>query len=175
MAPALGSAPQWGYQVQSTGRGAVQPPPQGRGQAGQAPAGAVNPQGQRQPQTAEQFLGRTQWWKDDAIKKEMKLTDLQARQISSIFDNRLKEITPWVDEFNRQIAELDKMSRERTVDVSAYAIQVGRVEALRSRLNETRTVMLYRINKLLDPAQYQTLQDIRDRSLRGRGGVPGPR
>ncbi|HEX5070737.1 MAG TPA: hypothetical protein VFV78_11040 [Vicinamibacterales bacterium] len=178
LAPAVGSA-HWGFQVPNAGRVVAQaPPPQGRGQTPPASgAGASGQQGQRQPPTAEQILGggRTQWWKDDAIKKEMKLTDMQARQISVIFDNRLKEITPWVEEYNRQFAELDKMSRERTVDTNVFAIQVGKVEALRSRLNETRTVMLYRINRVLDPAQYKTLQEIRDRGGRGRGGAPGPR
>jgi len=178
MAPAVGSAPQWGFQVQGTGRGAVQqtPPLQGRGAQPTPPAGSTSqPQGTRQAPTAEQYLGRFQWWNDVAIKKEMKLTDLQVKQISSWFDNRVRYITPWLDDYNKQLADLDKMTRERTADVSSYEIQANKVESLRSRLNETRVVMLYRIYKMLDPAQYQSLQDIRDRGGRGRGGAPGPR
>jgi len=133
------------------------------------------PQSQRQPPTAEEFMGRSQWWKDEAIKKEMKLTDAQVRQIGQTFDSRVRYITPWFEDYNKQIAELDRMVRERTVDVTTYEIQVNRVEALRSRLNETRQVMLYRFYKMLDPAQYQVLQTIRDRGGRGRGGAPGPR
>jgi hypothetical protein len=87
----------------------------------------------------------------------------------------VRYITPWLEEYNKQFAELDRMSRERTVDVATYEIQVNHVEALRSQLNSTRQVMLYRIYKMLDPAQYQSLQDIRDRGGRGRGGAPGPR
>jgi Spy/CpxP family protein refolding chaperone len=170
----VGSAHQWGFQAQTTGRGVQTPPQQGRGQAPPASAGQ-QPQGQRQPPTAEQFMGRSQWWKDDAIKKEMKLTDMQVRQISAIFDGRVKSITPWYEDWLKQTAELDRMARERTVDVSTFEIQASHVETLRSRLNETRTVMLYRIYRVLDPGQYQILQDIRDRGGRGRGGAPGPR
>ena len=176
VAPAVGSAPQWGFQGQQTGRGVQTPPPsQGRGQAPQTTPGAPSQQGPRQPPTAEQFLGRSQWWKDEAVKKEMKLTETQARQIGQIFDGRVRYITPWFEDYTKQLEALDRMVRERTVDVTTYEIQVNRVEALRSRLNETRQVMLYRIYKMLDPAQYQSLQDIRDRGGRGRGGAPGPR
>jgi len=175
----MGSSPQTGTQAQSAGRGAVQtaPPPQGRGQAVQTPPAPANPQAQgpRQPPTAEQYLGRFQWWNDAAIKKEVKLTDLQVKSISSVFDNRVRSITPWLDAYNKEFAELDKMTRERTVDVTTFEIQANKVESLRSRLNETRTVMLYRIYRMLDPAQYQSLQDIWSRGGRGRGGAPGPR
>jgi hypothetical protein len=116
--------------------------------------------------------GRSPWWKDEAIKKEMKLTDSQVRQISGIFDSRLKNITPWYDDYLKQFAELNRMAGERAVDVSTFEIQASRVETLRSRLNETRNVMLYRINKVLDPAQYQILQTIWERGGRGRGGAP---
>jgi len=173
MAPALGSAPQWGFQAQTTGsagRGAQTPPQQGRGQT--PPANGQQSQGQRQPPTAEQFMGRSQWWKDEGIKKEMKLTEMQARQINSIFESRVKSITPWYEDWLKQNAELDRMARERTVDVSTFEIQASHVETLRSRLNETRTVMLYRIYRVLDPGQYQILQQIWGR---GRGGAPGPR
>jgi hypothetical protein len=68
------------------------------------------------------------------------------------------------------------MSRERTVDVSVFELQVVRLESLRSKLNEARTVMFYRINKMLDPTQIQKLSEIRDRRRGGRGGgSPSPR
>jgi hypothetical protein len=55
-------------------------------------------------------------------------------------------------------------------------MQVIRVESLRSKLNEARTVMLYRINKQLDPTQIQKQKEIRDRRWAGRGrGAPPPR
>ena len=51
-----------------------------------------------------------------------------------------------------------RLTRERLVDESTYSLQVARVEALRRRLNESRTVMLYRIYQELTPEQYKKLQ-----------------
>lgn len=176
MAPAIGSELGLGPQSQSSGsgRGTVQAPPPstGRGQAGPGTPQA----GQHPPPSAEQFLTRFDWWKDDAVRKEMKLTDRQAQNIARIFDSRVKEVTPIVEDFQKQISELDRMTQERTADVATYALQVGRAEFLRSKLNETRAVMLYTIYRQLDPAQYQKLREIQERRRSGRsGGAPNPR
>jgi Spy/CpxP family protein refolding chaperone len=152
-------------QGQTTGRGSAPNP-------SQTPQGAV--QSPRPTPGAEQFLG-WDWWKDESVRKEMNLTDAQVRTIAQIFDRRVREVTPFYDEFRKQLAELDRLTQERVVDEAAYAVQVSRTEALRSKLNETRAVMLYTIYKRLDPAQYQKLRDIRDRRRGGRGNAPASR
>jgi len=105
----------------------------------------------------------------------MNLTDAQVRVITQIYERRVREVTPFYEEFVKQLAELDRMTQERVVDEATYAVQVSRAEALRSKLNETRAVMLYTIYKRLDPAQYQKLREIRDRRRIGRGSAPNPR
>ena len=115
-----------------------------------------------------------EWWKDEAIKKEMKLTDLQVRQITRLYDDRSRQMKPHSDEFEKQWQELEKMTRERTVDLATYSIQVTRVEGLRTELQKTRSVMLYGIYRMLTPEQYEKLREIRDRVRQGRGGG-GPR
>jgi len=151
---------------------------QSTGGRGTAPVQSPKPASQTQagqPQTGprptpspEQFLDQG-WWNDDAIKKELKLTDMQVRQITQIFDRRVREVTPTYDEYRKQRAELDRMTAERTVDEATYAVQVGRTQYLLSKLNETRAVMLYTIYRRLDPKQYEQLRVIRDRRF-GRGG-----
>ena len=70
---------------------------------------------------------------------------------------------------------LEKMTAERTVDEATYAAQVGKTQYLLSKLNETRTVMLYTIYLVLDPKQYEQLRVIRDRRFGRGGGAPTPR
>jgi hypothetical protein len=156
------------------------------GAAGQAPSAAKpatgQPQGQGTPRpgssqrttSAEDFLrGRFEpFWKDEAQRKEIGLSDNQVRDISRLFDNRVKLVTPYWEELQKQSAELDRLFRERTADDTVFAIQVSRVEALRSKVNETRTLMLYQVYKRLTPPQYQKLQEIRDRQMGRRGGAP---
>jgi hypothetical protein len=181
IAPVWGREPGFAPQSQGSaaGRGSTQTPPATQGK-GQAPTPTATPgqsgqPGQKPQPSAEQFLG-WDWWKDEAVKKEMKLTDAQVRSISNYFNSRVQYVTPIYEEYGKQFQELDRMSRERTVEVSVFEMQVIRVESLRTKLNETRTVMLYRINKMLDTTQYQKLREIRDRRRGGRGGgSPTPR
>ncbi len=180
MAPATRADQLFGSnQSTGSGRGAqtTPPPNQGRGQTATPPAAtgqAGQPQGPRTPPTAEQYLAGWTWWKDEAVKKEMKLTDKQVQSINRIFEQRVRDITPYNDELQKQLAELDRMSKDRKVDVTAYAVQVSRTEYLRSKLSETRLVMLYAISKQLSDEQVQQLRDIRDRHRNGRGGMPPP-
>lgn len=170
MAPVLGVEQSFGGglgQKQGSG-GTVQTAPPAKG-SGQTPPGQS---GQRTP-TPERFLGFT-WWKDDNIRKELNLSDRQVQRINAIFESRVRQITPFHNDYLKQLDELNRMTVERVVDEATYTIQVGRVEALRSKLSETRTVMLYRFYRELDPVQYQKFQEISNRR-RGRGGPPTPR
>ena len=100
----------------------------------------------------------------------MKLSEQQVRSISRLYDDRVRTLKPHSEEYDKQRAELEKMARERTVDVATYSIQVTRVEALRTELNKSRSVMFYAIYKMLTPEQYEKLREIRDRRGSGRGG-----
>lgn len=187
------AAPTTGYGFKTGQPVLIDPQPQAQGQAaGQAGRGSAssptspakgtgqNPTGQ--PQTtprptpsAERFLGAWDWWNDDAVKKELKLTDMQVRQIQMIFERRVRELTPTYEEIVKQRAELDKMTQERTVDEATYALKVRQVQFLQSELNQSRAVMLYSIYRRLDPKQYEQLRVIRDKRFGRGGGAPTPR
>jgi Spy/CpxP family protein refolding chaperone len=139
---------------------------------------AATSQGQRatgQPQRSGgpgRDLFFTEWWKDAAVRKELNLSDRQANNISRFYEERVQRMKPLDDEYRKQSEELERLTRERTVDVNVYSIQVTRVEALRTELHKTRVVMLYSIYRVLSPEQYQKLVEIRDRRRAGRSGGP---
>jgi Spy/CpxP family protein refolding chaperone len=118
-----------------------------------------------------------EWWNDVEVQKELPLTTDKVRRIHEIFTRRNDDLRKIGDEYRRAQQELDKTTRERLVDEATYTLQVVQYEALRSRLNESRTVMLYRLTRELTPEQYKKLQDIRDRRIAsfGRGRGPEPR
>lgn len=157
-------------QTGQAGRGSATTPASPAKGPGQNPTGQAQASPRPTP-NAEQFLGAWDWWNDDAVKKELKLTDMQVRQIQMIFDRRVREVTPTYEEYRKQRAELDKMTQERTVDEATYALKVRQTQFLLSELNQSRTVMLYSIYKRLDPKQYEALRVIRDKRF-GRGGAP---
>ena len=131
-------------------------------------------QGQKPGQGRDQGRGPWEWWKDEAVKKEMGLSTRQVRDITKIVEDRARLMKPHSDELERQTAELEKMIRERVVEVPTFAIKVSGVEALRTELSKSRLVMFYTIYKVLTPEQYEKLRKIRDERGSGRGGG-GPR
>lgn len=117
-----------------------------------------------------------EWWNDADVQKELGLTPEKIERINSYYSRRNTELRPMVHEFFRQSAELEKMTRDRIADEGTYAMQVLRVESVRARLSESRTLMLYRISRELTPEQNQKLQTILDRRFdRNRNRTPTTR
>ena len=112
------------------------------------------------------------WWSDPAIKAEIKLTDEQSKRIKEIFEKREAEIKPLLEQLNRESGRLDRMTSERAADEITYSVQVGKVESLAARWRESRTMMIYRMYRELQPEQYQKLQEIMDRRRSARGSGP---
>jgi hypothetical protein len=139
---------------------------------------AAVPQGQRSNDgrdrsEAARLTGTWMWWLDADVKRELGLSDQKAQRIDEMFQNRQKLLTPMASDFLKEKAVLDRMTAERTADDGTYALQVWRVEALRSKLNESRLMMLYRIYRELQPDQYKKLQVMSDRKFdadRARSG-----
>lgn len=103
------------------------------------------------------------WWNDAEVQKELGLSTEKVKRIDNIYTRRSEDLKPIGDEFLKQSGELEKMTRARVVDENTYSLQVMRVESARSKLSESRTVMLYRLSRELTPEQYKKLLDIRDR------------
>lgn len=141
-----------------------------QGQAQQTPPAQPGQVQRSGPSGRPDQLLSWEWWKDEGIKKELGLKDSQVRSITRLYEDRSRQMKPHSDEFQKEFAVLEKMTRERAVDVATYSIQVTRVEALRTELNKTRTVMLYSISRMLTPEQNDKLREIRDRRRSGRGG-----
>lgn len=116
-----------------------------------------------------------EWWNDAEIQKALPLSADKVRRINDLYTHRVEELQPIVEEFQKQLVELDKMTRARVVNDSDYTVQVMRVESLRSELNKSRTVMLYRLMRMLSPEQYSRLQEIRDRRAGPGHRTPGSR
>jgi len=159
---AIASAQRFGGSGQSGQRVGQQAPPSQGAQPGPG-------RGTSQNSPPDQFVS-WEWWKDDAARKEMHLTDMQVRRISGLYESRVRQLKPVWEELERERAKLNTMSQERTVEVAVYAIQVTHVEALRSDLNKTRTIMLYEMHKVLTAEQNTKLGEILERRRKARAG-----
>lgn len=159
---------------QAGGQGASAAATQGRGGSPAPPPGAGAPgQGSRQG-----FSAGWKWWNDEAVKKEIGLTDDKAKKIDEFVQDRERQLKPLADDYQKERDELDRMTSERLADDSTYGLKVWRVESMRAKLNESRIVLLYRIYKQLSPEQYKKLNEVLDRArtnMMGRGRSEGPR
>lgn len=169
MVSAIVSAQRFGGSGQSSQRAAQQTTPQTTPPAGQVATPPGSGRGGSQNRPNPNQIVSWEWWKDESARKEMHLTDSQVRRISGLYESRVRQLKPVYEELERQKEELDKMSRERTVEVPVYAIQVNRVEALRSELNKTRTIMLYEMHRVLTAEQMVKFREILDRRAKARG------
>lgn len=139
------------------------------------PASAQNkerPKGQS-PQRAGEAEGNQErrfWWKNADDQKELGLSGRQAAQIDKIWTAAGPAIRAAHKEMDVLEAELSRLIRENTADEKLVALQIDRVEARRSEINKARTLMLYRMHRVLTPEQYQGLTKLLERRRKERSG-----
>jgi Spy/CpxP family protein refolding chaperone len=129
----------------------------------QTPAAA--PPAQSQPGQPQRF-----WWRDEHYQKHLALTVDQVSRLEAIWQAALPDLRKGRDELDRQEAELSRLI-ETNADETAVVHQVDKVEAIRSRLNKARTMMIWHHRQLLTPEQRVKFTAMRERD-RGRNGAP---
>jgi len=123
--------------------------------------------------------GRTFFWKDPAVIKEVGLSPEQIKQIDLLWQERLKEMSARAKDLRQQEADLHRMITGRSVNADVLALQIDRVESQRTILYKSRTLMLYRMALVLTPEQNKSLEAMWMRlffdSNDGRGDSRGGR
>ena len=115
---------------------------------------------------------RWKWWQDEKSKAEIGLTEDQSAQVEQVFQEALPRLKAAKKQLDVLEADLSRMIRERTADELVVAAQIDKVEAARAELSKARTLMLYRMHRILTPEQNTRVQAIHDRweKERGRSG-----
>ncbi|HJR60224.1 MAG TPA: periplasmic heavy metal sensor [Vicinamibacterales bacterium] len=126
---------------------------------------------QRPPQQTQQARDggrdgsheRRLWWKDPRDVAEIGLTAEQSETIDQIFRTELAKILALRRVVNDLERALDETMRANTADIDAFARQVNKIEGKRAELNSMRTVMLYRMRRVLKADQNAKFQAMADR------------
>lgn len=116
---------------------------------------------------------RRPWWKNPADMAEIGLTADQSAQIDGIFRAEIEKMKPLRETVNGLERALDEAMRANTADISAFARQVHKIESKRAELNTMRTVMLYRMRRVLtvdQNAKFQAMLDRREAERRRQDG-----
>ncbi len=96
---------------------------------------------------------RVPWWKAPETRAELGISDKQSKDIDEIFQETLPSLRAAKDELDKLDEAVTKLIKEGSADVSVIAKQVAQAEQARANLTTKRTVMLYRMHRLLTPEQ----------------------
>ncbi|HUF23858.1 MAG TPA: hypothetical protein VMN81_07010 [Vicinamibacterales bacterium] len=126
---------------------------------------------QEEPKVQQQTQGspdRRFWWKDAGTTRELGLSRRQSDRIEEIWKSSFPSLRVLHKELDGLEAEFNRLMKENTAEERVIMLQIDRVEAVRSQINKSRTLMLYRMHQVLTPVQYQKLTQILDRQRKER-------
>jgi len=116
---------------------------------------------QQAPKQHEQR--REPWWKNAKDIAELSLTSQQSAKIDEIFQKVMEQARPLRMEVQNLEKNLDAIIREAKMEVGAFTLEVDKIEGKRAELNKMRTVMLYRMRRVLNAEQNAKFQIMVDR------------
>ncbi len=97
---------------------------------------------------------RVKWWQDDHYKADLHLTADQSARIEEIFQQAVAKAKEVMLELDRREDVLSHLiSGSNDVTEAQVLRQSEQVEAIRSELSKSRTLMLFRMRRVLSPDQ----------------------
>ena len=124
--------------------------PSDRPHSGQPP-GTPHKDDQR-GEPAQDRPGPPKWWIDAKLRSELGVTDQQSTAVEQIWQKSLPGLRDARERLGKLEDTLSKMTADMSDEIAVIA-QIERVENTRAELNKGRTLMIYRMHKLLTPDQ----------------------
>jgi Spy/CpxP family protein refolding chaperone len=108
------------------------------------------------------------WWIDPKLRAELGITDQQSVAVEQIWQKSL----PPLREGRQRLEKLEDALSQMTdvADETAVIAQIDKVENLRAELSKGRTLMIYRMNKVLTPDQRARVKAMYERREPPRRG-----
>jgi Spy/CpxP family protein refolding chaperone len=124
--------------------------------------------------TAPVHAQRFRWWKDERFTKELALTPDQCTRIEAVFQAAQPALRAQQRALSNLEDELSKLVAEGTADEPEVEYFVGKVESARAELGKMRTMMIFKIRRILTTDQHAKLQKLfdqneKERRSKGRG------
>jgi Spy/CpxP family protein refolding chaperone len=112
------------------------------------------------PAEAQGF--RFKWWQTEQFQKELKLTPEQVTRIEGIFQASEPLLRAQVQAVDRREEKLSKVISDPKSDEAAVIQATDRLESARNEMTRTRTLMLFRIRRVLNDEQLVKLNTLHD-------------
>ena len=109
------------------------------------------------------------WWKTEPTRSDLALTADQSTRIEAVFQEGFAQLKTQKDELDRREGKLSRLIETMATEAEVTK-QIDHVEAVRSALNKTRTLMLLHMRQVMTPDQRvklnAALRDRREREQR---------
>ena len=115
---------------------------------------------------APAFAQGFKWWQTERFQKELKLTKEQITRIEGIFQASEPLLRAQKQAVDRREEKLTKVINDSKSDEAAVVQATDRLELARNELTRTRTLMLFRIRRVLDDEQLSKLNAMHDHDRR---------
>lgn len=125
-----------------------------------------------QGQAAEE---RHKWWQSARVKADVGLSEEQSQDLEAVFQATLPRMRAEKEELDRQERSLSQLMSEARVDETGILQAIDRVEMARASASKTRTLMLYRMYRVLTPEQREKLRAVHERLRREHSNRLGSR
>jgi Spy/CpxP family protein refolding chaperone len=119
------------------------------------------------------------WWQSDRFQKELALTPEQITRIEGIYQSATPLLRAQKEAFDRREEKLSKVIADPKSDEAMVVQATDRLEAARNEMGRTRTLMIFRIRRVLTDEQHlklnamhehdRKLREQRDRERKGKG------
>ena len=124
------------------------------------------------------------WWQSDRFQKELTLTPEQITRIEGIYQSTMPLLRAQKEAFDRREDKLSKIIADPKSDEAMVVQAADRLEAARNEMGRTRTLMFFRIRRVLTDEQHLKLnamhehdrkeRERRERERKGKGQHDGP-
>jgi Spy/CpxP family protein refolding chaperone len=109
------------------------------------------------------------WWIDPQLRAQLGVTDAQSKAVDEVWQKSLPKLREARENLDKLEDALSQMIQDGADEPRVIA-QIEKVENTRLEFNKARTLMLYRMNKVLTPeqrAKVKAMFEHRDASRRG--------
>jgi Spy/CpxP family protein refolding chaperone len=135
------------------------------------PAGTTSSPSPTQGTQEQQDKNRPyKWWLSPEGKKEFGISEPQSKELEAQFQQMLPTLRANKSELDKQEKTLNQLLGNASSSEPTVAQAIDRVEAARSALSRTRTLMLYRMYRLLSPEQRAKVQAYYERKAQEADG-----
>lgn len=115
------------------------------------------------------------WWQDEKSKAALGLSSDQVTRLEEVFQTSLQKMWPHYEELSKQERALSTLIERPESTEAEVERLAGQVERLRADLGLARTLMLFRLDRVLTSEQRVKLKELHASRERGRSRGPGDR